>query len=161
MVDLAINLLDLDDNDEVLDFFCGIGNFTMPIATQVKQVLGIEGNPQLVTRAQENALLNQLDHKISYLTADLYAIDSNWLTKIGKRNKWLIDPPRIGAMELMNAITPENAPNKIVYVSCNPSTFARDANILVNQHGYTLKNVGIINMFPHTSHVESIAEFVK
>lgn len=161
MVDLAVNLLDLDENDEVLDFFCGIGNFTMPIATQVKQVLGIEGNPQLVTRAQENAVLNQLDHKISYLTADLYAIDSNWLTKIGKRNKWLIDPPRIGAMELMNSITSESAPSKIVYVSCNPSTFARDANILVNQHGYTLKNVGIINMFPHTSHVESIAEFVK
>jgi len=161
MVSLAIKLLDLQADDEVFDFFCGIGNFTLPIATKVNSVMGIEGSEQLVNRAKENAIYNKLDDKTSYSVANLFEVDSQWLKKLGKRNKWLIDPPRNGAIELIKAITPEIAPDIIVYVSCNPATLARDAEILVHEHGYELKDAGIMNMFPHTSHVESIAVFKK
>ncbi len=161
MVSLAIKLLDLQADDEVFDFFCGIGNFTLPIATKVNSVMGIEGSEQLVNRAKENAIYNKLDDKTSYSIANLFEVDSQWLKKLGKRNKWLIDPPRNGAIELIKAITPEIAPDIIVYVSCNPATLARDAEILVHEHGYELKDAGIMNMFPHTSHVESIAVFKK
>ncbi|MFN8769850.1 MAG: 23S rRNA (uracil(1939)-C(5))-methyltransferase RlmD [Neisseriaceae bacterium] len=161
MVELAVNLLELNVTDEIFDFFCGIGNFTLPIATKAKSITGIELNENLVSRAKENAVYNKLDHKTSYIAANLFTIDSEWLNKLGKRDKWLIDPPRDGAVKLIESITPEIAPQKIVYISCNPATLARDAAILVNIHGYTLRNTGVINMFPHTSHVESIAEFVK
>lgn len=161
MVSLAIKLLDLKEDDQVFDFFCGIGNFTLPIATKVNNVIGIEGSEQLVKRAKENAIYNKLDQKTDYSVANLFEIDSQWLKKLGKRNKWLIDPPRNGAVELVSAITPEIAPDIIVYVSCNTATLARDAAILVHEHGYVLKEAGIMNMFPHTSHVESIAVFIK
>ncbi len=160
VVNLALRLLDPQPNEEILDFFCGIGNFTLPIATKSKSVLGIEGSEQLVHRARENAQLNNLADKTNYIAVNLFKIDSKWLETLGKHNKWLIDPPRDGAMELISSITPEIAPSKIVYVSCNPATLARDAAILVNTHGYKLVNAGVMNMFPHTSHVESIAEFV-
>lgn len=116
-------------------------------------------NYQLVARARENAVHNKLEHKTSYKVANLFKVNPEWLKELGKLDKWLIDPPRDGAMELIQAITPETAPKKIVYVSCNPGTLARDAGILVNEHGYTLTNAGVMNMFPHTSHVESIAVF--
>lgn len=159
MISQAISLLTPETNDMIFDFFCGIGNFTLPIATFTNKVFGIEGSGQLVSRATANAKHNKLDHKVKYTTADLFKIDNIWLNSLGKADKWLIDPPRTGAFELIKAITPEIAPNKIVYVSCNPATLARDTEILVHTHGYTLKHAGVINMFPQTSHVESIAVF--
>ena len=161
MVELAINLLNPQENEKIADFFCGIGNFTLPIAKFASSVVGIEGSSQLVKRAMENAIHNQLDHKVSYLVSNLFKVDENSLKELGKFDKWLIDPPRDGAYELIKAITPEIAPTKIVYVSCNPATLARDADILVNTHGYTLDKAGVMNMFPHTSHIESIAIFEK
>ena len=159
MVDLAMNLLNPVITDAIADFFCGIGNFTLPIATLAKTVTGIEGSKQLVTRALENAVSNQLSHKVNYLVANLFKVDAKWLIQLGKFDKWLIDPPRDGAMELVKAITPEIAPSRIVYVSCNPATLSRDADILVNSLDYTLVNTGVMNMFPQTSHIESIAVF--
>lgn len=161
MIKQAIDLLDLQVNDIVFDFFCGIGNFTLPIATLVNKVFGIEGSEQLVSRAIANAKHNKLEHKAIYSAANLFKIDALWLQNLGKADKWLIDPPRDGAFDLIKAITPEVAPNRIVYVSCNPATLARDADVLVNEHGYKLKHAGVINMFPHTSHIESIAVFEK
>lgn len=161
MVDLAIKLLAPTKDDTVADFFCGIGNFTLPIATIAKTVIGIEGNQQLVNRAKENAIFNHLENKTSYSVCNLFKIDEAWLQSLGKIDKWLIDPPRDGAVELIKSITPDIAPERIVYVSCNPSTLARDAAILVNVHNYKLRNAGVMNMFPHTSHIESIAVFEK
>lgn len=159
MVNLAVDLLAPESNEIIADFFCGIGNFTLPIAKYAKQVTGIEGSDILVKRALENAKHNQLEQKVTYNVSNLFQIDSNWLTQLGKFDKWLIDPPRDGAYELVKAITHANAPKRIVYVSCNPATLARDANVLVNTHGYRLVKAGVMNMFPHTSHVESIAFF--
>ena len=161
MVNLAISLLDPQADDEIIDFFCGIGNFTLPIATRAKQVVGVEGSAQLVARAKENAIYNKLEHKTSYQVTNLFKVDENWLQSLGKMDKWLIDPPRDGAVELIKAITPATAPKRIVYVSCNPASLARDAGVLVNVHGYTLTEAGVMNMFPHTSHIESIAVFEK
>lgn len=159
MVNLAINLLEIKETDCILDFFCGIGNFTLPIATKAKVSYGIEGADNLVKRATENAKLNNLEHKTAFTTMDLFKVAPDYLRDLGHYEKWLIDPPRDGAMELIKSITPEIAPQKIVYVSCNPATLARDADILCNTHGYKLKAAGVMNMFPHTSHIESIAVF--
>ncbi|NBP59389.1 23S rRNA (uracil(1939)-C(5))-methyltransferase RlmD, partial [bacterium] len=135
MVNTAIKLLDLQPTDNVFDFFCGIGNFTLPIATMCQNVTGIEGNESLVKRAFENAKYNNLENNTHYMATNLFTVTQDWLISLGKRNKWLIDPPRDGAMELIKSITPNVAPDKIIYVSCNPSTLARDASILVNTHG--------------------------
>lgn len=159
MVSLAMELLQAEENETIADFFCGIGNFTLPIARTAKQVIGIEGADALVKRAKENANFNGLGNKVSYQVCNLFTVDEKWLQNLGKFDKWLIDPPRDGAVELIKAITPEIAPKRIVYVSCNPATLARDAGILVQVHGYKLQKAGIMNMFPHTSHVESIAVF--
>lgn len=161
MVKQALQLLDPKDNEVILDFFCGIGNFTLPIATKARKVIGIEGNLPLVSRAKQNAEHNKLSNKVEYVAANLFSIDSVWLQKLAKADKWLIDPPRDGAAELIHAITPELAPSRIVYISCNPATLARDAGVLINEHGYTLVATGVMNMFPHTAHVESIAVFEK
>lgn len=161
MVAHAIGLLDPQDNEIIFDFFCGIGNFTLPIATLAKNIIGFEGSEQLVKRATENALHNKLSHKAHYHVANLFTVDSEWLKQHGVATKWLIDPPRDGAFELIKSITPENAPRKIVYVSCNPATLARDSDLLVNTLNYRLTNAGVINMFPHTSHIESIAVFER
>ncbi len=161
MVNLAMGLLNPEPGDVVADFFCGIGNFTLPIAKLAKQVVGIEGSDALVKRAKENAVLNGLGNKVSYQVCNLFKIDQEWLKNLGSFDKWLIDPPRDGAYELVKSITPETAPKRIVYVSCNPATLARDAGELVNVHGYKLISAGVMNMFPHTSHVESIALFEK
>ena len=171
MVALAIQLLDLHENDRVLDFFCGIGNFSLAIATQCASVLGVEGSEALVKRARENAASNNLAHKTQFTCMDLFTINADKLTNLvhtlsGRlalhimSSKWLIDPPRDGAFELIKAITPENMPQRIVYVSCNPATLARDAEFLVHTLGYSLTHAGVMNMFPHTSHVESIAVFI-
>lgn len=159
MVSLAMQLLAPEAHDKIADFFCGIGNFTLPIARSAKQVIGIEGSEALVARALQNAEHNNLAGKVNYQVCNLFTVDSEWLEKLGRLDKWLIDPPRDGAAELINAITPQTAPKRIVYVSCNPATLARDAGTLVQVHGYKLLRAGIMNMFPHTSHVESIALF--
>ena len=159
MVRRAMQLLEPQANERIADFFCGIGNFTLPIARSGASVLGLEGLQNLVARAKESTSLNNLTQNTQFGVSDLFKMTPEVLTSLGKFDKWLIDPPRDGAFELVKAITEENAPQKIVYVSCNPATLARDADVLVNEKGYSLSAVGVINMFPHTTHVESIALF--
>jgi 23S rRNA (uracil1939-C5)-methyltransferase len=159
MVHTAIELLAPGPEDRVLDLYCGIGNFSLPLAHKAGEVLGVEGEQTLVSRGNANAERNGLGN-VSFRCADLSAIDG---TATWVRQRWdrvLIDPARSGAAEIiaqMRKIDPE----RIVYVSCHPGTLARDAGILVNEHGYTLEAAGIIDMFPHTAHVESIAVFSK
>lgn len=161
MVRRAIQLLTPQPSERIADFFCGIGNFTLPIARSGASVLGLEGLQNLVARAVESATLNNLNQNTQFGVSDLFKMTPEALTNLGHFDKWLIDPPRDGAFELVKSINEENAPQKIVYVSCNPATLARDADILVNEKGYSLSAAGVINMFPHTTHVESIACFIK
>jgi len=161
MLALSMELLAPQTHEVIADFFCGIGNFTLPIARLAKQVVGIEGADALVKRAKQNAIHNGLGDKVTYQVCNLFTIDDVWLQKLGHFDKWLIDPPRDGAFELVKSITPQTAPKRIVYVSCNPATLARDAGVLVHTHGYRLLKAGVMNMFPHTSHVESIALFER
>lgn len=158
MIRRAMQLLAPTAQEKIADFFCGIGNFTLPIAKSGAQVLGLEGLPNLVERANESALLNHVQ-QVKFAVADLFKMTPESLLQLGCFDKWLIDPPRDGAYALVNALTPESRPQRIVYVSCNPATLARDAGVLVNEKGYRLKAAGVINMFPHTAHVESIALF--
>jgi 23S rRNA (uracil1939-C5)-methyltransferase len=137
--------------------FCGLGNFTLPIARSGARVLGLEGSAALVARAKQSAELNGLD--VDFREMNLFEINETTLPDLGQFDKWLIDPPRDGALELVKAITLETAPGRIVYISCNPATLARDAAILVQLQGYRLTAAGAVNMFPHTAHVESIAVF--
>ncbi len=160
MVHSAMQLLQPKSGENIADFFCGIGNFTLPIARSCAQVLGLEGLSNLVDRANESAVLNKISN-VNFGVADLFKMTEESLAALGKFDKWLIDPPRDGAFELVKALTAETAPKLIVYVSCNPATLARDAGILVNEKGYKLSAAGVINMFPHTAHVESIALFEK
>jgi 23S rRNA (uracil1939-C5)-methyltransferase len=160
MIRRAMQLLEPKGHEKIADFFCGIGNFTLPIARSGAQVLGLEGLANLVDRANESATLNQINNT-QFGVADLFKMTPEALTGLGLFDKWLVDPPRDGAFELIKSIDDTNSPQRIVYVSCNPATLARDAGVLVNEKGYTLKAAGVINMFPHTSHVESIALFEK
>jgi 23S rRNA (uracil1939-C5)-methyltransferase len=160
MVHSAMQLLNPKAGETIADFFCGIGNFTLPIARSGAQVLGLEGLANLVDRANESAQLNNINN-VKFGVADLFKMTPESLAELGIFDKWLIDPPRDGAFELVKAITPETAPKLIVYVSCNPATLARDASVLVHEKGYHLNTAGVINMFPHTAHVESIALFEK
>lgn len=160
MVSLAMHLLQPQAHEKIADFFCGIGNFTLPIARSGAQVLGLEGLANLVDRANESAALNKITNA-TFGVADLFKMTPEILAELGTFDKWLIDPPRDGAFELVQAITPATAPKRIVYVSCNPATLARDAGVLVNEKDYTLVSAGVMNMFPHTAHVESIACFIK
>ncbi|MDD4930350.1 MAG: 23S rRNA (uracil(1939)-C(5))-methyltransferase RlmD [Gallionella sp.] len=160
MISRAMRLLRPKEGERIADFFCGLGNFTLPIARSGAQVLGIEGSDALVKRAEQNAAYNNLSANTEFSARNLFEMDEAGLVALGKFDKWLIDPPRDGAMELVKSITPEIAPALIVYVSCNPATLARDAAELV-QRGYTLKSAGVMNMFPQTSHVESIAVFER
>ena len=160
MIPLAMQLLDLQPTDRLLDLFCGLGNFTLPIAGKIKEVVGVEGDASLVAHARRNAEKNQLTNAVFEL-ADLTQTalaDYPW-AKAGF-NKILLDPPRSGAFEVLGQLAALGA-EQIVYVSCNPATLARDAGELVHQHGYHLQAAGIMDMFPHTSHVESIAVFIK
>ena len=161
MVHRAISLLDPQPGERIADFFCGLGNFTLPIAKRGAEVLGIEGSAALVQRAQQNAAHNGVSGNARFAAMNLFEMNEAELAKSGKFERWLVDPPRDGAVELVKAITPHIAPQRIVYVSCNPATLARDAAVLVQVHGYALKAAGVMNMFPQTSHVESIAVFDK
>jgi 23S rRNA (uracil1939-C5)-methyltransferase len=158
MVGCAIQLLAPKQGEKIADFFCGIGNFTLPIARSGASVLGLEGLSNLVDRANESAALNKIN-TTTFGVADLFKMTEESLAALGHFDKWLVDPPRDGAFELIKAISPATAPVLIVYVSCNPATLARDAGVLVNEKGYKLSSAGVINMFPHTAHVESIALF--
>lgn len=170
----ALRLLDARADERVIDWFCGLGNFTLPISTMAGQVLGIEGSDALVARARENLAWNQSQHKTTFAPTqfaarNLFDMTPELLVADGTADKWLVDPPREGAFALVQALAalhqqPElmqawNPPKRIVYVSCNPATLARDAGLLVNSAGYTCSAAGAVNMFPHTAHVESMAVF--
>ncbi|OIQ87127.1 23S rRNA (uracil(1939)-C(5))-methyltransferase RlmD [mine drainage metagenome] len=161
MIRRAMNLLDPQPGERIADFFCGLGNFTLPIARLGASVLGMEGSASLLERARACAALNGLSQVVDFREADLFEKTAQSLAALGRFEKWLIDPPRDGAAELIRAIEDDTAPQRIVYVSCNPSTLARDAGMLVQQKGYAMLAAGIINMFPHTAHVETIALFEK
>jgi 23S rRNA (uracil1939-C5)-methyltransferase len=162
LVRRAIRMLDPQPGEEIADFFCGLGNFTLPIARRGARVLGIEGSPALVARALENARLNGLDHLTRYQVMNLFDMAPEILAALGRFDKWLVDPPRDGAMELVKSLPDDGSgPSRIVYVSCNPATLARDAEVLVHVKGYRLRAAGVANMFPHTAHVESIALFER
>lgn len=157
MIRRAMQLLQPKHGERIADFFCGIGNFSLPIARSGATVLGYEGLANLVARAVESATLNDLAENTAFDVSDLFQMTSDSLTGLGRFDKWLIDPPRDGAFALVKAIDDDNSPECIVYVSCNPATLARDIDVLVNDKGYKLSAAGVINMFPHTAHVESIA----
>ncbi|ASQ45888.1 23S rRNA (uracil(1939)-C(5))-methyltransferase RlmD [Legionella clemsonensis] len=159
MVALALDLMNLTSNDTVLDLFCGLGNFSLPMAKHCARVVGVEGSKAMVERAQMNAQANGLNNA-EFFCANLEKLEE--ITKLTTQHftKLLLDPPRSGAMEVVKQIESLH-PERIVYVSCNPATLARDADILVNHKGYCLKSAGVMDMFPHTAHVESIALFEK
>ena len=159
MVGQVLELMQLQPQDRVIDLFCGLGNFTLPLAKRVLQVLGLEGHPALVDRARSNARLNNISN-IDFRPADLYDADAEPPWSGYEFNKLLLDPPRSGAIEVIKKL-PAHGPQRIVYVSCNPATLARDCAYLVQQKGYQLLSAGVVDMFPHTSHVESMALFVK
>lgn len=165
LVARALCLLDARQDERIADLFCGLGNFTLPIATQALQVVGIEGSAALTERAQQNAQLNGLGDKTTFYSRNLFEVTAEDLVTLGRFDRFLIDPPREGAMAVCQALVDldeerqDMKPKRIVYVSCNPSTLARDAALLVNEGGYVLKQAGVVNMFPHTAHVESIAVF--
>jgi len=160
LVKRAVNMLDPQPGDRVGDLFCGIGNFSLPLATRGAEVIGMEGSASLVRRAADNARANGLDGLARFVAWDLYADAPGALARLGRVDKLLIDPPRDGALEICKALA-EDGPSRIVYVSCSPSTLARDAGLLVNVKGYRLASAGVVNMFPHTGHAESIACFLK
>jgi len=156
----AMALLDPSAGERIADMFCGLGNFTLPIARSGADVVGIEGSDALVQRAAENAAANGLSERTSFGVANLFEATEESLAALGRFDKMLIDPPREGAAELVKALGMD-APKRIVYVSCSPSTLARDAAILTAEKGYHFRGAGVVNMFPNTSHVESIALFEK
>ncbi|SDP20805.1 23S rRNA m(5)U-1939 methyltransferase [Rhodoferax sp. OV413] len=176
LVGRALRLLDAQKTERVIDWFCGLGNFTLPLATQAGEVLGIEGSEALVARSRENYKVNkastQEGHALAatkFVARNLFEMTPEVLTADGSADKWLVDPPREGAFALVQALAALHQdsalrggwtpPRRIVYVSCNPATLARDADVLVHQAGYRLLSAGMVNMFPHTAHVESMAVF--
>ena len=172
MVSKAVSLLDISKTDRIIDWFCGLGNFTLPIATLAKEVIGIEGSQSMVDLAQFNFKLNAISPdrlcSVNFYAQNLFDVTDEKLYELGFFDKWLIDPPREGAHALINSLvsliqkkelTNWSAPKRIVYISCNPATLARDAGLLVHQAGYVCKSAGMLNMFPHTAHVESMAVF--
>jgi len=186
LVTRALRLLGARKTERVIDWFCGLGNFTLPIATQAREVLGIEGSEALVARSRENykqnqalAPANRALAATTFVARNLFEMTPAMLVADGQADKWLVDPPREGAFALAKALAdihqarigaegaqplPAQAqdwqpPRRIVYVSCNPATLARDAGLLVHQAGYRCVAAGVVNMFPHTAHVESMAVF--
>ncbi|MCF6251127.1 MAG: 23S rRNA (uracil(1939)-C(5))-methyltransferase RlmD [Methylococcaceae bacterium] len=159
MVSRVIEGLNLNENDNVLDLFCGLGNFTLPMATKAGHVVGVEGDQPLVNHAKENAKLNGLAN-VEFYAADLTKDVSDQAWAKQKFNKVMLDPSRAGASAVLHNLKHWN-PDLVMYVSCNPSTLARDAGILVNDLGYKLVKAGVMDMFPQTGHVESIALFEK
>ena len=174
LVSRALRLLDAQSTERVIDWFCGLGNFTLPIATMAGEVLGIEGSETLVARSRENFALNQRGHTqplapTQFVARNLFDMTPELLVADGVADKWLVDPPREGAFALAKTLADLHQqpglrgnwtpPRRIVYVSCNPATLARDAGLLVHQAGYRCVTAGVVNMFPHTAHVESMAVF--
>ena len=178
LVGYALRLLQLARHETVIDWFCGLGNFTLPLATRAGKVLGVEGSKSLVERARANAVLagfhaieRSSAPQVHFAQRNLFEMTPDLLLQDGPADKWLMDPPREGAFALVRALadlrTPQAipasptwlAPARIVYVSCNPATLARDAGVLVHQGRYRCSAAGVVNMFPHTAHVESIAVF--
>jgi len=158
LVRRALALLDPQPGERVADMFCGIGNFALAIARRGATVVGAEGSAELVRRAASNAEMNALAAAASFVEMDLYRLDAARLAKLGRFDRMLLDPPRDGAVELVKSL-PDDGPRRLVYVSCSPATLARDAAVLTQTRGYRLSAAGVVNMFPHTSHVESIAVF--
>ena len=169
LVGRALRLLDAQPHERVIDWFCGLGNFTLPIATRARAVLGIEGSEALVERSRQNAVRNGLAGKTSFEARNLFELTPDDLVSWGTADRWLVDPPREGAFALAKALSDLQTepragwtpPRRIVYVSCNPATLARDAGLLVHVAGYRCTLAGAVNMFPHTAHVESIAVFER
>ena len=176
LVARSMRLLDAQKTERVIDWFCGLGNFTLPIATQAGEVLGVEGAETLVARSRENYATNQAHRPAGqalaptqFVARNLFEMTPEMLVADGTADKWLVDPPREGAFALSKALAELNEkpdlrqgwlpPKRIVYVSCNPATLARDADILVHRAGYCCVRAGVINMFAHTAHVESMAVF--
>ncbi len=159
LVRRAVQLLDPRAGERIGDLFCGLGNFALPIARRGATVVGVEGASAMAARATENARANRLD--AVFYTADLFETTGDSFAALGAFDKLLLDPPREGAIAVVKAIAPCSGPRRIVYVSCNPATLARDAAVLVREKGYVLRGAGIINMFPQTSHVESVALFER
>lgn len=174
LVSRALRLLDVQSHERVIDWFCGLGNFTLPLATQAREVLGIEGSDTLVARSKENYVRNLAGRDTplaptQFVARNLFDMTPELLVQDGAADKWLIDPPREGAFALAKTVAdlmqnPDlrqgwTPPKRIVYVSCNPATLARDAGLLVNVAGYRCTSAGAVNMFPHTAHVESMAVF--
>ncbi|HKW80765.1 MAG TPA: 23S rRNA (uracil(1939)-C(5))-methyltransferase RlmD [Casimicrobiaceae bacterium] len=160
LVRRAVALLQPAPGDAVADFFCGLGNFTLPIARRGARVVGVEANPAQVRGAEANAERNGLAGRARFIAADLFAATTDSVAGLGPIDKALLDPPREGAMALVKAL-PESRLERLVYVSCNPATLARDAAVLVHQRGFTLRAAGVANLFPHTAHVESVALFIR
>ncbi|MGE5712301.1 MAG: methyltransferase domain-containing protein, partial [Betaproteobacteria bacterium] len=162
LVARALHLLDPQPHENVIDFFCGLGNFTLPLATRAAHVWGIEGSATLVERARVAAQDNALDDRTSFAVGNLFDwTHEDWSTALlsaGHLDKVLIDPPREGALAVVRALAVSSTPPaRAVYVSCNPATLARDCAVLVHEAGWAVRAAGIVNMFPHTSHVESLA----
>ncbi|MGB4118045.1 MAG: 23S rRNA (uracil(1939)-C(5))-methyltransferase RlmD [Polaromonas sp.] len=190
LVSRALRLLDVQPHERVIDWFCGLGNFTLPLATRACEVLGIEGSEVLVARARENYVSNKpaaqqirAQAATTFVARNLFEMTPAMLAKDGMADKWLVDPPREGAFELFKSLAALHQqivtgvpcddgihqqslqlgdwvqPKRIVYVSCNPATLARDAGVLLQSGAYRCTSAGVVNMFPHTAHVESIAVF--
>jgi len=177
LVERAVRLLEPQRNERVIDWFCGLGNFTLPLATRAGTVLGIEGSETLVARSRENFARNQQQRgplaplaPASFVARNLFEMTPQQLVADVMADRWLVDPPREGAFALSKALADLHLdpalrtggwtpPKRIVYVSCNPATLARDAGLLVHQAGYRCSAAGVVNMFPHTAHVESMAVF--
>jgi len=169
LVARAMRLLDPQPGERIADWFCGLGNFSLPIARLGASVVRVEGSAALTRRALANARLNGLEARVRFAEANLFEIDEASLTAYGRFDKWLVDPPRDGALALCKALPEVGSgaaadgavPRRIVYVSCNAATLARDASLLVHTKGYVLRAAGVANMFPHTAHVESVALFER
>ncbi len=160
LVRRAIQLLDPQPGERIADMFSGIGNFALAIARSGARVVGVEGSAALAGRAAANAAANGLAERVAFQVRNLFEVDAEGLAALGRFDRMLFDPPRDGAVELVKSLG-DDAPARIVYVSCSPATLARDAAVLVHTRGYRLSAAGVINMFPHTSHVESIAVFER
>jgi 23S rRNA (uracil1939-C5)-methyltransferase len=159
LVSKAVKLLDPQPGERIADLFCGLGNFSLPLAARGANVIGLEGSRELVERARQNAKANNLVAQF-----EVHDLFKHGVGAFGAFEKILIDPPREGAVELVKSLPEgENAtwPQRLLYVSCDPATLARDAGILVHTKGFRLAAAGVVNMFPHTAHVESIALFER
>jgi 23S rRNA (uracil1939-C5)-methyltransferase len=160
MVARAVELLAPAAGEQVLDLFCGLGNFSLPLARRGASVVGVEGDAGLVARARANAVLNSIEN-IEFICGDLAqpsALDAAWARRA--YDKVLLDPPRAGAQEVLPIVARSGA-KVVLYISCHPGSLARDAGILVHEHGFTLRAAGVMDMFPHTAHVESAALFTR